>query len=243
MHKIVSNVKIYGLKNSFRVSKFPMQVDVGLCTDEYTERIEKLGMCPKGTGHDNFLKGIIVQFDLSFTVKAWTEAERYHWFDIVSSQSTMHRISKMDYSECFCDYVTDNTKAEMSRLRDDYNSELEKTKADNTYIPPIPLETLYLKLLYNCPVGVILTAGMTTNYQQLKTIYGQRKYHRLPEWREFCKWIESLPYSELITGEKKGLRVEIEPIDEMHEHVTPEEIEQMLDAKYYIGRVKSCAYE
>ena len=58
----------------------------------------------------------------------------------------------------------------------------------------------YLTLLYNIPVGFQLTAGMTTNYRQLKTIYKQRRTHRLPEWREFCKWIESLPQSELIIG-------------------------------------------
>ena len=55
-------------------------------------------------------------------------------------------------------------------------------------------------MLYSNPAGFRLTAGMTTNYRQLKTIYGQRKNHRLPEWREFCKWIEQLPYSEIITG-------------------------------------------
>ena len=197
----IENVNVYGLENSFRVSKFPMQVDVNKCTEDITPRIKKLAAAPKGSGHDNFLKGIVVQFDLSFTIKAWTEAERYHWFDIVSSQSTMHRISKMDYSECFCEYVTDNTRREMERLRDEYNTEYEKVENDKSYIPIEPLEVLYLRLLYNCPTGLILTAGMTTNYQQLKTIYSQRGNHRLPEWREFCKWIESLPYSELITGE------------------------------------------
>jgi hypothetical protein len=45
---------------------------------------------------------------------------------------------------------------------------------------------------------------MTTNYRQLKTIYQQRKAHRLPEWVSFCEWIESLPYSQLITGEAVG---------------------------------------
>ena len=61
----------------------------------------------------------------------------------------------------------------------------------------------YLEVLYSNPAGFRLTAGMTTNYRQLKTIYAQRKNHRLPEWRTFCKWIETLPMSELITGESK----------------------------------------
>jgi len=49
-----------------------------------------------------------------------------------------------------------------------------------------------------------LTARMTTNYRQLKTIYAQRRNHLLPDWQMFCDWIETLPYSELITGKKKA---------------------------------------
>lgn len=187
MRELISNVNVYGLENSFRVSKYPMSVDAGKCTSDYTPTTKKLGQAARGSGHDNFLKGIVVQFDLSFTIKAWTEAERYHWFDIVSSQSTMHKISAMNYDLCMCNYVTDNTKKEMEHLRDIYN----ETKDPEDY----------LALLYNCPTGLILTAGITTNYQQLKTIYNQRKAHRLPEWRDFCKFIETLPYSELITGD------------------------------------------
>ena len=61
----------------------------------------------------------------------------------------------------------------------------------------------FLKAVYTNPCGFELTARMTTNYRALKTIYSQRKNHKLPEWREFCKEIEKLPYSrELIIGEQ-----------------------------------------
>jgi hypothetical protein len=63
-------------------------------------------------------------------------------------------------------------------------------------------EENYLKVLYNIPSGFQLTARMTTNYRQLKTIYHQRRTHRLPEWRRFCKWIEALPmFKELCLNE------------------------------------------
>lgn len=189
MRNIVDNVKVYGLENSFRVSKFPMAVDTEKCDSEYTLTIERLAQSEMGSGHDNALKGIVVQFDLSFTIKAWTEAERYHWFEIVSSQSTMHKISKMNYDECMIDYVTENTKSELNRLKEIYNKSGDSED--------------YLRLLYNCPTGLILTAGITTNYRQLKTIYSQRKNHKLPEWKEFCKWIETLPFATLITEQRK----------------------------------------
>ena len=93
----------------------------------------------------------------------------------------MNKNTKMDYDNCFIGYVTDNTRNEMIRLRDIYNND---QTAEN-----------YLTLLYNCPVGIKLTAGMSTNYQQLKTIYSQRKTHKLPEWKVLCEWIEMLPYA------------------------------------------------
>ncbi len=187
---MVRNVKIYGLSNSVKASKYPMAVDTDQCTDEITDRTRSLATCEKGSGHDQFLTGIIVQFDLTLSIKAWTEAERYHFLDFVSSQSTMHRIASLDIDEQCNEYVTENTKKELQKLKDAYNA--DKTPEN------------YLKLLYNVPVGFRLTARMTTNYRQLKTIYSQRKTHRLPEWREFCKWVETLPHSEFIIGVAKN---------------------------------------
>ncbi len=184
---VISNVQVYGLKESIKRAKYPMSIDVNTLNDELTSGIKALGNSKKGEGHDNFLNGIIVQFDLTFTIKAWTEEERYHFIDFVSSQSTMHRIAKFDIEKQVIKYVTQNTINEVNRLKDIYN---EDPTAEN-----------YLTLLYNVPVGFQLTAGMTTNYRQLKTIYSQRKHHRLPEWREFCDWIETLPmFKELCLG-------------------------------------------
>lgn len=193
---LISNVKVYGIEDSIRASKYPMSTDVSKCTDEITKTVRSLGSVPTGTGHDNFLNGIVVQFDLSFTVKAWTEAERYHFFDFVSSQSTMHRITKFDLDKSYIKYVDKRIieimkekVAEYNKLcnmpiTDDLNSTIEREEA---------IKTKYLEILYSNPCGFTLTARMTTNYRQLKTIYQQRKNHRLPEWVAFCKWVEELP--------------------------------------------------
>ena len=58
----------------------------------------------------------------------------------------------------------------------------------------------YLEILYSNPAGFRITARMTTNYRQLKTIYAQRKTHRLPEWRAFCEWVETLPNASFIVN-------------------------------------------
>ena len=193
---IVNNVNIYGLDNSIIASGYPMKTDVGNIeppTDKDFSRAFKLASTPIGAGHSTFLQGIVVQFDLTFTVKAWTEAERYHFLDFVSSQSTMHRISKFDLDTSYIRYVDPRIVEIMKEKVEEYLA-MEDT--------PEKTEK-YLELLYSNPCGCKLTARMTTNYQQLRTIYRQRKTHRLPEWREFCKWVETLPYAkELITGGK-----------------------------------------
>lgn len=185
---IITNVRVYDLEQSITASGYPMLAAPPSPADDADEekhinRAIRLGSAPRGSGHDNFLKGIRVSFDLCFTVKAWTEAERYHFFDIVSSMSSMHCLTKMDFDECFNGYVTENTRAEMKRL---LNIWKENPTAENE-----------LALLYNYPTGLKLTARISTNYQQLKTIYAQRKNHKLPEWREFCAWIkDELPFAE-----------------------------------------------
>ena len=185
---IISNVQVYGLEESIKRSKYPMSTDTSTCTTEPTKTTYSLGRASVGSGHDNWLNGVIVQFDLTFTNKAWVEAERYHFLDFVSSQSTMHRITKFNLDKAYIEYTDPRMIEIMQQLVDQYNAD--------------PTPDNYLKVLYSNPAGFKITAGMTTNYRQLNTIYYQRKNHRLPEWRVFTEWIESLPsFKELILNE------------------------------------------
>lgn len=189
---IVSHCSVYGLNNSLRVSGFPMRLTHNDNEDlaKAINRGKNLGSKDSVSAEDNYLCGIIVQFDLSIPSKMWTEFQRYHFADIISSQSTMHRISQMDENS-----FDKNTPKEIIdtfiSLRDNYLN--NKTKEN------------YLQLLMAIPSGLILTAGVTTNYRQLKTIYIQRYNHRLPQWRKFCEWILTLPYFKELTGIKKEM--------------------------------------
>lgn len=188
INDVISNVQVYGLNESIKRSKYPKSTDPSKCTDELTNGIKMLGSVPTGTGHDQFLTGIIVQFDLTFTKQAWSEAERYHFLDFISSCSTVHKISKFNLDECYIKYTDPRMIKIMKEKVEEYNN-FEGDEAEK--------KELYKGLLYSNPCGFQLTAGMTTNYRQLKTIYQQRKNHILTnEWGLLCEWIESLPMFE-----------------------------------------------
>lgn len=196
----IKNVEVYGLVNSFRVSKYPMSINTNECKTDYTPRIKSLATAQRGSGHDNFLKGIIVQFDMTATNKIWVEAERYHFFDIVSSQSTMHKLKDMNLDECFIKYTDKRIVEIMKELQKEFN---EVNTKDST---AEERKEAFYNLVYSCPSGLLITAGISTNYLQLKTMYHQRKGHYLDEWSvDFVKFVNSLPYSDLITGEPEAI--------------------------------------
>ena len=198
---IISNVKIYDLEESLIASGYPMRTkkiihDLNTQDFERGERLVKATL--KGnTAHHQFLTGIRVNFDLTFTNKAWVEAERYRFLEFVSSQSTMHRITKFDLDGQYIEYVDPRIIEIMKEKVERYNR-LVGLRPE-TLIPEYEdeIKEAYLEILYSNPAGFKLTARMTTNYRCLRNIYIQRRNHRLPEWRAFCRWIETLPYANL----------------------------------------------
>ena len=176
----VTNWKVYDLEESILASSYPMRTDTNPKDVEEKDLKRAISLAnAKGGGHNQFLSGIVVSFDLACSNKMWVELERYRFITFVSSQSTMHRIAKFDLESSYNEYVDPRIIQVMQTLKETY--ELNPTPEN------------YLKLLYSNPAGFELTARLTTNYRCLRNVYEQRKNHRLPEWREFCKWIETLP--------------------------------------------------
>ena len=210
---IVSNIRIYDLDECFHASGYPMRTSTEWeeARESELKRGVNLSQAADWQGaHDQFLTGIRVSFDLTFTNKAWVEAERYRFLEFVSSQSTMHRITKFDLRNQYNEYVDPRIIEIIEEKVAQHNkllAELAQTPADDEYNRE-RLKNLitqkYLEILYSNPAGFMLTARLTTNYRCLKNIWRQRRNHRLPEWRAFCKWIETLPYAkELICYEEK----------------------------------------
>lgn len=107
----------------------------------------------------------------------------------------MHRIARFNLDDQYDNHVDPRIITIIKEKIEEYSQLLQNESSEAS--------EKYLEILYSNPCGFKLTAGITTNYRQLKTMYKQRKNHRLPEWREFCKWIETLPRADLIIGDKK----------------------------------------
>lgn len=190
----IENLKVYDLEESLVASGYAMKTDTSnlSLTDNDTKRALKLvsaSVKDRGNNaHIQFLSGVRVSFDLTCSNKMWVELERYKFIDFVTSQSTMHRISKFDIKEHCNEYVTESTINEINRLKSEYDKNDTK---DN-----------YLRLLYNIPSGFELTARLSTNYRCLLNVYNQRRNHRLPEWRQFCvDMYSNLPFFSDIVDE------------------------------------------
>lgn len=191
--KPISNIKVYDLEESMRAAGYPMRTELDE-TPDFTKdwsRAQRLTKASRfNAAHAQFLTGIVVNFDLTFSNKAWIEAERYRFLNFVSSQSTMHCITKFGLRKQCNEYVDERIITIVQEYIDLYNS---LTAQDEETIEF--KKNLYLKILYNLPSGFQLTARMTTNYRCLLNIYNQRHDHRLPEWREFCnQLLEELPF-------------------------------------------------
>lgn len=202
---VVSNVNVYGFEEAVKGAKYSYAIDTNAVTSEVTKTTLSLANSKAGSGHDQFMTGIIVQFDLTFSNKAWVEAERYKFLNFISSQSTMHRITKFDLDQAYLPYVDKRIVEIMKEKVKAYNelqAQMTSFKNEGKDVSEMMniLNEMYLEILYSNPAGFRLTAKMTTNYRALKTIYNQRKDHRLPEWRAFCEWVKTLPHSEFITG-------------------------------------------
>lgn len=191
----IDNTQVYGYERAVKASGNPMRtvIETSPITEKDVIRANKLGGTKNGEGHDNFLKGIIVQLDVTAPLYWWKQAQRYHWFDFISSQSTMHSLLKFDVKTQCVDDVIEEVLIPVQKMIDQYK-QIEDTKVEEK-------AKLWRHIVASLPSGFCLGATMTTNYQQLKTMYKQRKHHKLNEWHIFCAWCEKLPHFMELIGE------------------------------------------
>jgi len=214
----IKNTEVFGLERAIRASGNPMtigEINTKVDKSDYDyygygvedkefKRAYKLGSARSGSGHDNFLKGIQVTFDILYP-QYWTpESQRYTWWNIISSQSKMHRLTAMGKDEkfegMFNKYVDERVIKISKELIDEYNS-----LYTNKMTPDKETQyTAFMKCVSNLPMGFEMWETVQCSYLQLKTIYFQRRNHKLQEdWGAFCDWCESLPMFKELVGIKQ----------------------------------------
>ena len=148
-----------------------------------------------GTDHRKFMRMIVVYCDITAPLYWWKEYDTYKVGTVANSCSTMHKIQDTPITpEAFSfDHV------KLCDVGKQYLEELEKLRVkflktnDKKY---------WYALIQLLPTSLNQKRTLMLNYEVLSNIYKSRKNHKLDEWREFCHWIELLPYSGLITGKE-----------------------------------------
>ena len=166
-----------------------------------------------GTEHRKYMRMMPVYVRITAPLYWWKEFDTYKVGTVANSCSTMHKIAEKEFTlEDFSTehlYFDDNKPIlaeEWGNYRIDGNGHICLTINLLNYWRKKYLNTKskedWWQLIQLLPSSYNQTRNVMLNYEVLANIYRQRKNHKLDEWREFCKWIESLPYSELIIGKE-----------------------------------------
>lgn len=168
-----------------------------------------------GTDHRKFMRMMPVYVRITAPLYWWKEFDTYKVGTVANSCSTMHKIAEKEFTlEDFShehliveDDVNYIDMVGLLQKQIDILNEWRLTylDVDNSSISAKAQKKYWWQMIQLLPSSYNQTRNVMMNYEVLTTIYNSRKDHKLDEWREFCKWIEELPYSELILSTAKGV--------------------------------------
>jgi hypothetical protein len=197
MSLTITHTQVYNLERAVVASGLPMSIGSPDMDRAPTEadwaRARKLGRL--GGAHAAYLRGVTVVAHLRYPAHWALQFARYHFAEVVSSQSKMHRLARMSIAEQVAGTdVIPEVAAIIERLRVEYNNAAQSLGG------VVEARAAWHRLIDNCPMGLLLEMDIATNYAQLLTIYRQRAGHKLEEWAAFLGWIEGLPRFTELTG-------------------------------------------
>ena len=198
--KCYANEKCQGICNENKI---------GLCVGD-NDRSLMQRLSNAGTDHRKFMRMMPVFVRITAPLYWWKEADTYKIGTVANSCSTMHKITEKEFTlnDFSCEHL----------LGREYEPFMVSVSSDGTKLSPLGLMADVIKMLNGCrekyietknkdywwqmiqllPSSYNQTRNVMLNYEVLSNMYHSRKNHKLDEWREFCKWIENLPYAELI---------------------------------------------
>lgn len=160
-------------------------------------------LCAAGSDHRKFLRQLPVAVEITAPLYWWKEFDTYKVGTTANSCSTMHKILDKPFE--LCDFSHDNldyfsrehlckTIDYLNNTRNDY------IRYSEEFAEATILKSLWWQIIQLLPSSYNQLRTVTLNYENLVNMYHARKHHKLTEWRDFCEWIKTLPYAELITG-------------------------------------------
>ena len=207
----IENVSVHGFEEAIRGMRNPMNSwdksdsYTHYFTDEIVIGNNDLDLMKRliksGTDHRKFMRMIVVYADVTAPLYWWKEADTYKVGTVRNSCSTMHKITEKEFT--LDDFSHEHMTSHNNALLRDIVGDLNAYR--NRYISSKETDGMkpknwWWQIIQLLPSSYNQRATLMLNYEVLANIYHSRKNHKLDEWRDFCKWIETLPYSELITG-------------------------------------------
>ena len=175
-----------------------------------------------GTDHRKFMRMITVYIDILAPLYWWKEFDTYKVGTVANSCSTMHKIHEKEFT--MADFSTEHLVSGWAG-KDKNGTDIVLTgpyecmeniiimlnRVRNSYLVALKTESetgllakdIWWQMIQLLPSSYNQKRTVMLNYEVLANIYKSRRNHKLDEWHIFCDWIESLPYSELITGKEK----------------------------------------
>ena len=169
-----------------------------------------------GTDHRKFMRMITVYLDIIAPLYWWKEFDTYKVGTVANSCSTMHKIAAKEFTleDFSCEHLCDDelellkeiiARLNMNRIvfiaKDDKRVDRYSVMTDECYAKY--KKKLWWQMIQLLPSSYNQKRTVMLNYEVLANIYKSRRHHKLDEWHTLCDWIESLPYSELITSKEE----------------------------------------
>lgn len=158
-----------------------------------------------GTDHRKFMRMIMVYVDITAPLYWWKEFDTYKVGTVANSCSTMHKIHAKEFTleDFSCEHLFDTPESEFNDSMDVLKEVIDILNLYRDHFVKNPHRKDYWwQLIQLLPSSYNQRRTVMLNYEVLANIYKSRRNHKLDEWHVFCEWIENLPYSELIIGEK-----------------------------------------
>ncbi len=202
------NIEVFNFKGAFRGMRNPMaswhrsdtvfdSASGALVTLGENDRKLALTLVASGSDHRKFIRQILVSMDIIAPDYWWKEMDTYKVGTVANSTSTMHKLTSkpLTMEDFSWDQPTPYRQQLLVHLNELIDSYKKLTQNDETE----GAKKIWRELIQDLPMSFHYTRTWTSNYESLRHIYHARKNHKLSEWHDFCRALETLPFSELIT--------------------------------------------